>query len=164
MVKRETVDLRGYPDLVVIYLGMKALSLKGLFSLFKIGPQLGKIPEEKPDGLLLHESLIYGLFPLHVGMRQYWRDLESLEKWTRTMPHMGWWKAFLKDSGGTSFWHETYFLNGGMEAVYLDIDKAVGFAQFAPRVAAKGAMFSARRRAGIAGEGPEAPVKEEELR
>lgn len=40
-----------------------------------------------PDGLLLHENLIWSLFPPHVGMRQYWRDLASLESWTRSEPH-----------------------------------------------------------------------------
>jgi signal transduction histidine kinase len=41
-------------------------------------------------------------------MRQYWRDFESLERWTRTEPHRDWWKQFLRDTGGTGFWHELY--------------------------------------------------------
>ena len=49
-----------------------------------------------------------------------------------------------------------------MEAVYNSIPIALGFTQFAPPVAAQGAMFSARRRAGIAGEAAvAAPVPEE---
>jgi hypothetical protein len=62
-VDRQTVDLSAYPELVVIYL----------------------------------------------GMRQYWRDFEALERWARSEPHRLWWKQFLRDSGGTGFWHETYF-------------------------------------------------------
>jgi hypothetical protein len=81
-------------------------------------------------------------------MRQYWRDLESLLAWTRSDPHRQWWKIFLKNSGGTGFWHETYFRNGGMEAVYDDIPQPVGFMRFAPVVPARGAMFGASSRAG----------------
>jgi hypothetical protein len=41
---------------------------------------------------------------------------------------------------------------GGMEAVYVDMRDHVGPAKFAPVVAARGAMFSARKRAGLGGE------------
>ena len=102
--------------------------------------------------MLLHEGLLLSLFPLHVGMRQYWRDFESLEAWARSMPHQKWWQDFVRDSGGTGFWHETYFLKGGMEAIYDDLPKPVGFMQFAPQAPARGAMYSARKRAGIKGE------------
>jgi hypothetical protein len=30
---------------------------------------------------------MYGDDPPHVGMRQYWRDFESLLAWTLTLPH-----------------------------------------------------------------------------
>ncbi len=106
----------------------------------------------KPDGLLLHEGLLLSIFPLHVGMRQYWRDFDSLETWARSVPHQEWWQNFVRDSGGTGFWHETYFLKGGMEAIYDDLPKPAGFMQFAPQKPARGAMFSARKRAGIKGE------------
>jgi len=39
---------------------------------------------------------------------------------------------FLRDSGGTGFWHETYYMRGGMEAVYDDMKMPVGFLRFAP--------------------------------
>ena len=57
-----------------------------------------KSVEAKPDGLLLHENLLFSLFPPHAGMRQYWRDFESLERWTRSEPHREWWQRFLRDS------------------------------------------------------------------
>jgi hypothetical protein len=38
----------------------------------------------------------------------------------------------LRDSGGTGFWHETYFMRGGMEAIYDDMPRPVGFLNFAP--------------------------------
>ena len=64
----------------------------------------------------------------------------------------------------TGFWHEAYFVRGGMEAVYIDIDAPVGFSAFAPVVPARGAMFSARRRMDLAGEPASvAPLSEIEL-
>lgn len=54
-------------------------------------------------------------------MRQYWRDFESLETWSRSEPHRVWWGKFLEDTGGTGFWHETYLRRGGFEAVYVDM-------------------------------------------
>ena len=151
-VDRRTVDLSAYPDLVVIYLGMRVNALAGLKTLFGFGPKISRSVEEKPEGLLLHEPIIYSLFPLHAGMRQYWRDFESLEKWSRSEPHKLWWQKFLRDSGGTGFWHEAYFRRGGMESVYDDIPQPIGFAKFAPVVTAHGPMFTARQRMGVPGE------------
>jgi hypothetical protein len=147
-VDRQTVDLSAYPDLVVIYLGMRVRRPRGILRVMTLGPQIQKSWKEEPDGLLLHEDLLWSLFPLHVGMRQYWRDLDSLERWTRSEPHRVWWRKFLRDSGGTGFWHETYFMGGGMEAIYGDLNAPTGLARFAPTEPARGAMFSARRRAG----------------
>ncbi|MFN7928818.1 MAG: DUF4188 domain-containing protein [Blastocatellia bacterium] len=163
-IERVTVDLSAYPDLVVIYLGIRAQSWRGLSTIMKLGPQIKQSVAEKPDGLLLHEGMMFSLWPLHVGMRQYWRDFQALEQWTRTMPHRGWWQSFLQDAGGTDFWHETYFMRGGMEAIYLDAKTPVGFAQFAPLQTARGPMFSSRQRAARQ-EASElvAPVPETEL-
>jgi hypothetical protein len=83
---------------------------------------------------------------MHAGMRQYWRDLESLLAWTRSDPHRQWWKNFLRDSGGTGFWHETYLMRGGMEAIYDDLAQPVGLMRFAPIVPARGTMFGAAHR------------------
>lgn len=155
-VDRRTVDLSGYPDLVVIYLGMRVNRLTGLKTVFGFGPMIAKSVANQPDGLLLHEPIVYSLFPPHAGMRQYWRDLPSLLAWTRSDPHRVWWQNFLKDSGGTGFWHETYCLRGGMEAVYDDVKDPIGFMRFAPIIAARGAAFTAAKRAGKTDEG--APV------
>ncbi len=151
-VERRTVDLSDHPDLVVIYLGMKVRTVGGLRTLMRFGPQINAAVAAKPDGLLLHENLYYSLVPPHAGMRQYWRDFASLEAWARSLPHQQWWKDFLRDSRGTGFWHETYFRRGGIEAVYDDVRAPLGLSAFAPVVPAKGAMFSARRRARIEGE------------
>src|SRR5215475_10326615 len=143
-LNRQTVDLTQYPDLVVIYLGMRVNALAGLKTLFGFGPKISGSVAAKPDGLLLHENVFYSFFPLHVGMRQYWRNFESLEDWARSEPHKQWWQQFVRDTGGVGFWHETYFIRGGMESVYDDIPVPLGFMKFAPVVPAKGSMFSAR--------------------
>ena len=147
-VRRQTVDLSTYPDLVVIYLGMRVNAWYGMKRLFGIGPQINTSVAAKPEGLLHHEQVFYSLLPLHVGMRQYWRDLPSLLAWTRSDPHRQWWKDFLRDSGGTGFWHETYTMRGGMEAIYDDVPKRIGFGSFAPLIEAHGSLFSASRRMG----------------
>ena len=157
-VDRSTIDLSDYPDLVVVYLGMRVNRPRGVLRLLGLGPQIKRSWKAEPDGLLLHEDLIWSLVPPHAGMRQYWRDLESLERWTRSEPHREWWRAYLRDSGGTGFWHETYFMRGGIEAIYDDMAKPTGLARVAPQVAARGRMFSARNRAGDSNPTTVAPV------
>lgn len=148
-VNRQTVDLSAYPDLVVIYLGMRVRGWRGLRKLLTTGRQIRAGVLAEPDGLLLHEDMVISLVPPHLGMRQYWRDLDALEGWTREPPHQQWWRDFLRDSAGTGFWHETYFMRGGMEAVYDDLDRPVGMARFAPTEPARGRLFSARSRLGL---------------
>jgi hypothetical protein len=161
-VERRTVDLSQYPDMVVVYLGMRVNRLAGLKTLLGFGPQISKSVEARPHGLLLHENFVISVFPMHAGMRQYWRDMDALLKWTRSEPHRRWWKDFLRDSGGTGFWHETYTMRGGMEAIYDDMAEPIGFLRFAPVLAARGAMFGAASRA-VKAEGGEPVVSEKEL-
>jgi hypothetical protein len=158
-VERRTVDLSAYPDLVVIYLGMRVNRITGIKTLIGFGPKISSSVEAMPDGLLHHENFVFSLFPMHVGMRQYWRDFESLLKWTRSDPHKVWWQNFLRDSGGTGFWHETYFRRGGVEAIYDDVPDPVGFMKFAPVIPARGPMFGAAARGGKESAG--APVLSE---
>jgi len=161
-VNRQTVDLSQYPNLVVIYLGMRVNRLTGPKTLAGFGPKISNSVAAGPDGLLVHEFFLLSLFPAHLGMRQYWRDLDSLLAWSRSEPHRVWWKNFLRDSGGTDFWHETYFMQGGMEAIFDDLAKPVGFMRFAPLKPARGAMFGAAHRAGKL-QHSEPVVSEEEL-
>ena len=146
-VDRATVDLSAYPDLVMILLGMRVNTVTGVKTLLGFGPRITKAAQDLPDGLLSHETFLWSLFPPHAGIRQYWRDFAALETWSRSEPHREWWKTFLRDSGGTGFWHESYFMRGGVEAVFDDIPTPIGLMRFAPRCAAKGSMFTARQRA-----------------
>ena len=58
-VERRTVDLSAYPDLVVVYLGMRVNAFVGLKRLLGLGPQIADSVKAQPDGLLLHESILY---------------------------------------------------------------------------------------------------------
>ena len=163
-VDRRTVDLSAYPDLMVVYLGMRVNMFAGLKTVFGMGPRIADSVKAKPDGLLLHEDILFGLWPLHLGMRQYWRDFETLEQWTRSDPHRIWWKNFLRDSGGTGFWHETYSIRGGFEAIYDDLPQPIGMMKFAPMSTARDSVFSARKRLERDGEeSSPAPANEGEL-
>jgi hypothetical protein len=162
-VNRQTVDLSGFPDLVVIYLGMRVRNVRGLRKLVETGRQIAASVDEAPDGLLLHENILFSLFPPHAGMRQYWRDLDALERWTRVLPHQQWWKDFLRNSAGTGFWHEMYLLRGGMEAVYDDVDGPIGMMAFAPLQQARGPRFTARSRLGQGESELDAVIPEAEL-
>lgn len=161
---RETIDLSAYPDLVVVYLGMRVNVLSGIATLLGFGPKIASAVQARPEGLLGHENIVYSLFPPHIGMRQYWRDFDSLERWSRSEPHRLWWKQFLRDPKGTGFWHEAYFMRGGMEAVYVNTPGRSGLRSFAPVVDARGTMFSSRQRAGVDGQAASpAPVTEQDL-
>jgi hypothetical protein len=156
------VDLSQYPNLVVIYLGMRVNRTAGLKTLFGFGPKISASVAAQPKGLLSHENFVMSLFPMHVGMRQYWTDMESLLSWSRSEPHRAWWKNFLRDSGGTGFWHETYLMQGGMEAIFDDLPQPIGMMRFAPLKPARGSMFGAARRAAHGVE-QEPVVREEDL-
>lgn len=142
---RYSVDLSDYPDLVVIYLGYRASGLKGLRSMLQIGRGLRSIKLQPPAGLLSHEDLWFGF--MHPGFRQYWRDLESLEAFTRAPQHAAWWRDFAGGSTGGGIWHETYRLRGGIEAIYLGLDP-IGLASFAPERVPTGPFMTARQRLG----------------
>ncbi|MGQ0442324.1 MAG: monooxygenase family protein [Methylophilaceae bacterium] len=154
-IERRTVDLSDYPNLVVIFLGIKVNVLTGIKTIIGIGPQIQKASDVQPEGLLYAQNnIILSLFPLQIGMRWYWKDFDSMERWARSDIHRKWWQNFIKNSGGTGFWHETYFMQGGMEAVYDNMTPPnTGFMNFAPIIPAKGGMFSARSRNKVPGAG-----------
>ena len=51
-VRRQTVDLTGHPDLVVVYLGMQVKTLRGLRTVAWLGPKIQHAVQLQPDGLL----------------------------------------------------------------------------------------------------------------
>jgi hypothetical protein len=158
MTTRTSVDLPAWPGLVVVYLGLRVPRRRGIATLPGVGRGIGRSVARRPPGLLAHEGLVFGL--THIGMRQYWQDLEPLEAFTRSEPHKTWWRDFLRDNGGSGLWHESYRMAGGMEAISLDMPWPTGFASFAPSRAAEGARFSARGRLLPEGDGAGVPASE----
>jgi len=144
-VKRSTVDLAPYPDLVIMYLGLSLRRPRGILTILKFLRRIRGAVAQKPDGLLLHEIIF--LPPWTFGMRQYWRDFDSLEAWAGAPPHRDWWKEYLLDAKGTGLWHETYFMHGGVEAIYDNVGAPTGLTSFAEVVPAEGSLFNARMRA-----------------
>lgn len=142
IVTRRSVDLSAYPDLVVIYLGMRINSPRGLLTTLRFGRALDKALHPRPEGLLRHERLLYS--PRQVGWRQYWRDIDSMLRWARSHPHRGWWTEYLREHKGAGIWHETYCMRGGIEAIFDAMPVDVGLSGFAPVVPAEGTMFPQR--------------------
>ena len=101
--------------------------------------------------------------PPHAGMRQYWRDFEALERWARSLPHKEWWGRFLRDSAGTGIWHETYFLRGGIEAIYGDVPAPLGLLAFAPQHPRPGPCSPSPTSAGLGGNELAPVIPEAEL-
>jgi len=143
---RVTVDLAAYPDLTVILLGLEITSPRALLSLGRIGRGLAEIASKAPDGLLHHQRLSRGW--RQPGFIQYWRDFESLERFTRTNPHAAWWRHFMAKHRGCGFWHETYSARRGFEAIYVDMPSPLGFGAFAPNITPTGPFASSRKRLG----------------
>lgn len=141
---RESVDLTAYPDLVVVLLGFKVRGLRGLGAMLRIGRGLTGLRRDPPEGLLLDEGFLFGWN--HIGIRQYWRDFESLERFTRDPLHAGWWREFLRDTRGCGFWHETYSARRGMEAIYIDMPERMGMGRFAPMRRPVGPFLTSRDR------------------
>ncbi|HQT88508.1 MAG TPA: DUF4188 domain-containing protein [Acidiphilium sp.] len=144
MQQAQAVDLSAYPNLTMVLLGMKVTRLVGVRTLLGFGNSLGTMARSRPDGLLHHETFLWRLN--HVGIRQYWRDFEALEQFTRSEPHKSWWRSFSRDPAGTAFWHEAYQRGGGMEGIYLGLPKPIGFGAFAPLRARTGGYASSRQR------------------
>lgn len=141
---RQSVDLSSYPDLVMIMLGFRLRGWRALPALRRIGSGLNQIASERPEGLLAHEGLMFSLS--HFGFRQYWRDLDALEQFTRSEPHADWWRRIRELSAGAGFWHETYHARGGVEALYVAMPGPVGLQHFAPERRPVGPFMSARAR------------------
>lgn len=152
-------DLSAHPNLVVVYLGMCVYSPRGLWTVLRLRTEVLRSVEARPDGLLLHESFYFSLVPLHIGLRQYWRDFASLEAWTRALPHQTWWKEFARDGRGTGFWHETYMRGGGIEGIYDAMREPTGLLRFVPAVRAEGRMYTARERLKMSAAGSAPPSR-----
>ena len=142
---RQTVDLSAYPDLVAIYLGMRVEDPDGPRPSSRC-PRRSSAVAEQPDGLLLHRNAGYSAVPLHPGCAST-GVISPRSRRGRYPAAQALVAEYLRDPGGTAFWHETYFSKGGIEAIYDDVEPGVGMAAFAPVRHATGPMLGARERA-----------------
>ena len=114
-----------------------------------------------PEGLLLHVYLLYFTVPPHFGMRQYWRDFDSLEGWAHDLPHKAWWRDYLRDRAGPASGTDVFPRRSG--GVRLCRHATFGFHQVCAESAGSRLVVSARRRLGLKEEGTApAPVVTEE--
>jgi hypothetical protein len=121
-VKRQTVDLSAYPDLIVIYLGMRVHSLRGLLRLAKLGPQIRQSWQQRPRGSAAARGPDLLAFSAACGHAAV--------------------LARLRLSGGLGARRPA----SQVVAVYDGDLGALGLASFAPIVPAKGPLFGARSR------------------
>jgi hypothetical protein len=56
LIEQRAADLDSYPELVVIYLGMRVYRLDGLLTVVRLRSEVLASVRARPDGLLLHES------------------------------------------------------------------------------------------------------------
>jgi Domain of unknown function (DUF4188) len=118
----------------------------GVKTLFGFGPKIEGSVADRPDGLLLHENIFYSLFPLHFGMRQYWRDFESLERFTRAEPHREWWKQFCETLVGLVFGTNFILHEAVLKRSTSISSDPLAFFVLPKRYLRKGCVFSARER------------------
>lgn len=72
-----------------------------------------------------------------------------------------WWNQYLRDTGGTGFWHETYFRRGGFEAIYDNMPGPIGFLKCAPALPTREPMCTAGERLRLTGSPPLSPAYRE---
>lgn len=139
---------------VVFLIGMR---INRFFALRKwiptalaMGPMLRTLFQHPEKGFLGGELIFYWR---GVGLIQYWRSFEDLEKFARNRedPHLRAWQRFNKaigTDGSVGIWHETYLVEPGRyEAVYGNMP-VFGLASATKHVPAVGRRETARRRLG----------------
>ena len=115
-----------------------------------MGPMLRTLFQHPEKGFLGGELIFYWR---GVGLIQYWRSFEDLEKFARNRedPHLHAWQRFNKaigSDGSVGIWHETYLVEPGRyEAVYGNMP-VFGLASATKHVPAVGRRETARRRLG----------------
>jgi len=89
-----------------------------------MGPMLRSLAKDPESGCLGGEPFLY---PGGIGLIQYWRSAEDLERFARSPqePHLKAWQRFNKavgKGGSVGIWHETYQVAAGAyEAIYANM-------------------------------------------
>lgn len=137
---------------VVFMIGMRINRLwavsKWLPTARAMGPMLRTLQQHPEKGFLGGESFLYGR---GVGLIQYWRSLEDLERFARNPedPHAAAWQRFnrtIGSDGSVGIWHETYIVQPGQfESIYVNMP-VFGLAKAMHHVPATGQRATAQGR------------------
>lgn len=113
-----------------------------------MGPMLNSLYRNPESGFLGGETFLYRG---GVGLIQYWRSTEDLERFARSPQeaHLKAWKRFNKaigKDGSVGIWHETFKVAAGQyEAIYANMPR-FGLAAVMPHVPVGKRGESARER------------------
>ncbi len=115
---------------VVFLIGMRINKLLALHkwvpTAMAMGPMLNSLYRNPESGFLGGEVILYRG---GVGLIQYWRSAEDLERFARSPQeaHLKAWQRFNKavgKDGSVGIWHETYKVAPGQyEAIYANMPK-----------------------------------------
>lgn len=125
---RFTADING--PFVVFIIGMRINKLlafsKWVPTVLAMGPMLRSLAQDPDSGYLGGEPFLY---PGGVGLIQYWRSANDLERFARSPqePHLKAWQRFNKavgKDGSVGIWHETYQVAAGAyEVIYANMPR-----------------------------------------
>jgi hypothetical protein len=139
---------------VVFMIGMRVnrpLAFRKWFpTAWAMGPMLRELYKNPQKGFLGAETFFY--WP-GVGLIQYWRSFEDLEKFARDPndPHLPAWQRFnrvVKSDGSVGIWHESYLVEPGHYETIYNYMPVFGLAKATEHVRAVGGRETARRRLG----------------
>jgi len=91
-----------------------------------MGPMLKSLSQDPSSGFLGGEPILY---PGGIGVIQYWRSTEDLERFARapSETHLKAWQRFNKavgKDGSVGIWHETYSVAaGGYKTIYANMPR-----------------------------------------
>ena len=111
-------------------------------------PMLETLYKHPEKGFLGGETFLYSR---GVGLIQYWRSFEDLERFARSPeePHLSAWQRFNRvvgADGSVGIWHESYLVNpGNYEAIYGNMP-IFGLAAATKHVSINGMRETARQR------------------
>ena len=143
---------------VVFLIGMRVNRLWAVHKWLPVaramGPMLTQLMSRKELGLLHAQPFLYWR---GIGLVQYWRSFEQLERFARdpALAHLEPWRRFNREvgaDGSVGIWHETFLVEAGRyESVYGNMPR-FGLARAGSHLPAVASRETAKRRLGLQGE------------
>lgn len=141
-------------EFCLVRMGIEARGFSGFLYTARLGRKIDRSSADAiaaGSGLLVSERIRMGFSKF--GYLQYWKSFDSLEAWTRTLPHVDWWRDAaerIRTRGDISIYHEAYLVDRNKcESIYLNMgSERVGLATFGDLCEPVGAATAARDRLG----------------